>query len=213
MHAIGWRGSVMLLMMVMVLTGCAYKVETVSVPAFNTVTSFDAKVPGRWLLYIDADRLDAVLRPRDMNCAAYTFPVAMKDGFQGTIRQTLANLIESTTEISTPQSVESAKKAGNRGIIIVRGERLDGYLQVLPGFWNARLATDVTLTATVTVDSGSGRLFGQTFDARGRSETDVGFACAGGAPSARLASEDAMKDMARRIGEAISNSERVRTAR
>jgi hypothetical protein len=195
------------------VAGCAYEAKPTSVPAFDTVTSFASKVPGKWLLYIEGTRMDAVIRARDANCSAHTFPVKGVDAFAGSVRQTLGNLFERIEDVSSPVSASDARTRGARGLVVVRAERLDGFVQLVPGFWTAKLTSDLEMTAAVHVDGASGRLFGQTFDARGRDEADAGFACGGGAESVQRSSQKAMRDLVRRIGEGVANSERVRQAR
>jgi hypothetical protein len=195
------------------LSGCAYEAKPISTPAFDTVTSFASKVPGKWLLYVDGSRMDATIRPRDINCSAHTFPLLGSSAFGGSTRQTLANLFERIEEVQTPVPASEARSRGARGIVVVRAERLDGFVQLVPGFWTAKIVSDLEATASVQVDGANGRLFGQTFDARGRDEADAGFACGGGAESVQRAAQKAMRDLVRRVGEGVANSERVRGAK
>jgi hypothetical protein len=195
------------------LSGCAYEAKPTSVPAFDTVTSFSTKVPGKWLLYVEGSRMDVTIRPRDLNCSAHTFPLLGASAFGGSTRQTLANLFERIEEVQSPIAVSEARSRGARGLIVVRAERMDGFVQVVPGFWSAKIVSDLEATASVQVDGANGRLFGQTFDARGRDEADAGFACGGGAESVQRAAQKSMRDLVRRLGEGVANSERVRGAR
>jgi hypothetical protein len=194
-------------------SSCAYEAKPVAVPAFDTVTSFSSKISGKWLLYIEGSKMDAVIRPRDLNCSAHTFPVSGSSSFSGSVRQTLGNLFDSLDVVGSPISVSEARARGARGLVVVRAERLDGFLQVVPGFWSAKLVSDLEATATVSVDGASGRLFGQTFDARGRDEADAGLFCSGGAESVQRASQKAVRDLVRRLGEGVANSDRVRQAK
>jgi hypothetical protein len=193
--------------------GCAYEAKPVSVPAFDTVTSFSTRVPGKWLLYVDGSRMDAIVRARDAGCSAHTFPLQGSSSFASSVRQTLANLFEKIEEVQSPITVSEARTRGARGLIVVRSERLDGFVQLVPGFWTAKLTSDIEASSSVQVDGVSGRLFGQTFDARGRDEADAGFACSGGAESVQRSAQKAIRDLVRRVGEGVSNSERVRAAK
>jgi hypothetical protein len=197
----------------LLLGGCAYEAKPTSVPAFDTVTSFSTKVSGKWLLYIEGARMDTVIRPRDINCSAHTFPLQGSGAFAGSTRQTLENLFERIEVTESPVPVSTARARGARGLIVVRAERLDGFVQVVPGFWSAKIVSDLEATASIQVDGAGGRLFGQTFDARGRDEADAGFACSGGAESVQRAAQKGLRDLVRRIGEGVANSERVRSAR
>jgi hypothetical protein len=194
-------------------SGCAYEAKPTSVPAFDTVTSFSTKVPGKWILFVDGARMDATIRPRDANCSAHTFPLLGSSSFGSSTRQTFANLFERVEEVQSPIPVSEARARGARGLIVVRAERVDGFLQVVPGFWSAKIASDLEASASIQVDGAAGRLFGQTFDARGRDEAEAGFACSGGSESLQRAAQKAFRDLVRRLGEGVANSERVRMAR
>lgn len=195
------------------IAGCAYEAKPTAVPAFDTVTSFSTKVPGKWLLYVEGQRMDAVVRARDNGCSAHTFPLAGSDSFTSSIRQTLTNLFDRIEEIQSPVPVAEAQRRGAKGLIVVRAERLDGFVQLVPGFWSAKLISELEATASIQVDGASGRLFGQTFDARGRDEAEAGFACSGGAESVQRSAQKSIRDLVRKLAEGVANSDRVRNSK
>lgn len=195
------------------LSGCAYQAEPLGIGAMDVVTSYSTKLPGKYLLYVEADALNQVIRPTGVACAAHSFPINAADGFAASARMTLENLVDSVQQIEAPIPLDQVRKQGARGLIVVRGENIEGQISVLPGFWSANIATEVQITASVTVDGPAGRLFGQTVDGRGKFEGPAGFACEGGATSMKTSAEKAMKEAVRRIGEGISNSERVRSGK
>lgn len=195
------------------LGGCAYKAEPVAVGSYDVVTSYSHKLPGKYLLYVGSDQLNTTVRPNQLTCSAHSFPIEAAAGFKGSLRGTLANLVETVEEIPDPITVDQLRQKGAKGLIVVRAEALDGRLRVEPGFWSANMATEVRITATVTVDGGAGRLYGATFEGLGKGDADAGFACAGGAVAMRDGAEKALKEVVRKIGEGIANSDRVRSGR
>jgi len=195
------------------LGGCAYKAQPIAAGAFDVVTSYSHKLPGKYLLYVASDQLDTVVRPNQLACSAHSFPIEAATGFKGSVRGTLANLIENVEEVSGPVPLDQLRSRGARGLIVVRAENLDGRLRVEPGFWSANMATEVRITATATVDGGGGRLFGSTFEGLGKGDAGSGVACEGGAASMRESAEKALKEVVRKIGEGIANSERVRSGK
>lgn len=194
------------------LGGCAYRAETGITPANTMVTSFSQKVPGRWLAYVEADRLTDSARVVGMQCSAHTFPLDFRTGFPASVRDTLPNVLESVETINSPAGGDAAANKGNRGVITIRGESVRGRIIPIDRFMTIDLQTEVDITATVTVDGPRGRLFGRTIDGRGRGEGPAGFACGGGAEALKRAAEDAQRDLLRRIGEEIANADRVRSA-
>jgi hypothetical protein len=95
-------------------------------------------------------------------------------------------------------------------MIVVRGEDVRGHLRLQPGFWSATMETEVDLVVGMTVDSPRGRLLGTTVEGNGKGEAPAGIACGGGAKAFDISSSDALKEAVRKLGEALTNSERLR---
>jgi len=201
-------GAAMLL-----LGACAYQAQTVSSPARNVVTAYSNKVPGKWLLYVEADRLNTTVRPEDINCSAHSFPLDFTQGFPASVRDTLPNVLERVEDVSDPVPADRLKAAGARGVIVIRGEQLQSRLRVVPGFWSANISTEVEMAVSVAVDGPNGRVFGKTFDGRGRGDRPSGAFCSGGSESLKVAAEEAQREVLRRIAEELANADRVRSGR
>lgn len=208
-----WHASGCAALCAMLLGGCAYQAATIATPADDVVTSFSDKIPGKWLLYIDASNLNTTVRPDSLECSAHNFPLDFTTGFPASVRTTLPNVIEDTEDVPDPIPADQAKKQGARGIISVHGESVSANLHVVSGFWSANIATEVDISASVTIDGPSGRLFGKTFDGEGRGDAPSGLACDGGAKALQEAADRAQKELLRRMAEEIANSDRVRMGR
>ncbi|KAB2710053.1 hypothetical protein F9K80_10660 [Brucella intermedia] len=190
--------------------GCQYKAEPVSVAAYNVYSSYDGKLPGKYLLYVESAKLDKPIKPSDYNCAAHTFPLALSNSFSGSVRKTFQNLVSELEVVNQPVDRDGLRARGAKGMIIVRGEDVDGRLRLVPGLWTAGMETSVEISASITVDGPSGRLLGTTVSGNGNAQADAGFACEGGAKSLAESAEKAMKETLGRLGESLVNSERVR---
>ncbi|EHP94203.1 hypothetical protein MetexDRAFT_0948 [Methylorubrum extorquens DSM 13060] len=192
------------------LPGCTYTANTTAAPARNVITSFSNKVPGKWAVLVEADRLNTTARSEDLNCSAHTFPINFTQGFPASVRETFPNVF---AQVEDAEAAEGVRNAKARGVIQVRGENLQSRLKIVPGFWSNNVVVDVDMTVAVTVEGANGRLFGKTFDGRGRADRPLGMFCAGGAEAVKAAAEDAQRDVLRRIAEELANSERVRSGR
>ena len=192
------------------VSGCTYTANTAPAPARNIVTSFANKVPGKWAVLVEADRLNTTVRSEDLNCSAHTFPINFTQGFPASVRETFPNVFTQVEDVEGTEGVRSTK---GRGVVQVRGENLQSRLKIVPGFWSANVVVDVDMTVAVTVEGANGRLFGKTFDGRGRADRPVGMLCSGGAEAVKAAAEDAQRDVLRRIAEELANSDRLRSGR
>lgn len=194
----------------LLLSACAYTAKTEPAPSFDVYSNYGDKIPGSYLLYVDAEKLDAIVHPTTFVCGAYTFPIAMAEGFKTSIQATLANVVGSVELVPEPVSADALKAKGARGMIVVRGEDLTGHLDIVPGFWSATMSTEVSMVAGITVDGRAGRLLGETVEGSGKGEAPSGFACSGGAKAFEISSAEALKETVRKLGEALSNAARVR---
>lgn len=195
---------------VVALSGCQYTAEPMAIGSFNVYSSYDDKVPGKFLLYVDGAQLNKDVKPSNLNCAAHTYPLHLADSFASSTRQTVANLVGEIEVVDKPVDRETLAAMSARGMIIVRGEQVIPKLRVVPGFWTANMESDVEIVASITVDGRSGRLLGTTVSGRGNAQGDAGALCEGGATSLAGAASDAMRMALTRIGEEFTNSERVR---
>ena len=195
------------------LASCQYKAEPLTVATYNVYSSYEGKLPGKYLLFVDGSKLDKSIKPSDYNCAAHTFPLALSGSFSGSVRQTFTNLVTELEVVQAPVGRDELKSRGARGMIIVKGEDVNARLRVVPGFWVAGMETEVEIAASITVDGQSGRLLGTTVSGDGNGQSDAGLACEGGAKSLTQSAEQAMKETLGRLGEALTNSDRVRTGK
>lgn len=195
------------------LGACTYKAEVVESPAYNVVSSYGTEVQGKWLLYVDATPLQKPVKPQGLACSAHKFPIEMAGPFATSVRQTIDNVVQTVEVVDSPKTQQQVAALGAKGLIVVRGEELRPRLEVQPGFWTADMSASTTIIASVAVDSvKSGRILGTTVEGIGNGDQESGVACEGGAKSLATASGIALKDAMRKIGEAISNSERMRAA-
>lgn len=192
------------------VSACQYKAEPVSVASYNVYSSYEGKLPGKYLLFVDGSKLSKPVKPSDFNCAAHTFPLDITNSFSTSVRKTFQNLVSEIEEVNQPVDRDTLRSRGAKGMIIVRGEDLDARLRLVPGFWSAGMETSVEIAASITVDGVGGRLLGTTVSGNGNAQSDAGFACEGGAKSLTQSAEKALKETLGRLGEALANSDRVR---
>jgi hypothetical protein len=194
------------------LTGCSYNAAVLDTPSFSVASSFGSKVAGTWLLYVDAHSLEREVKTSSYACSFHKFPIQINGAFQSSVNETFANLLEHVEVVPSPMNLEQAKARGAKGIIIVRGDDVRPRLEVKPGFWSATMEAQATIVASLTVDGPKGRLLGTTVEGQGFATSESGAACSGGAKALSDAVGQGMGDTMRKLGEAVTNSERMRGA-
>jgi hypothetical protein len=195
------------------LAGCAYKAAPLDAPSYNVVTSFSEKVHGKWLLAVDAEALNQVVKPSTFACAAHTFPLQLSAVYVTSVSETLRNVFDQIEPVPAPIPGDQATKRGAKGIIVVHGEEVRPRLDIQPGFWSANMKTQVVVVASVYVDGPKGRIFGTTVEGQGTADAEAGMMCEGGAKSLTDASSTAIRDSVRKIAEGLGNSDRVRSSK
>ena len=210
------RGGAMrypLFVLCVILPACVYKADVLETPSFSVASSYGEQIPGAWLLNVEAANLDRPTKTNTFACAAHKFPLQMAGSFATWVKQTLDNVVDRIEVVPCPVDANGLRARGARGIIIIRGQEVRPHMEVKPGFWMASTYTQATIIATITVDGPNGRLFGQTVEGQGFATGDAGFACEGGAKALAQAAAQGMGNTMRKIGEAVSNSERVQKCR
>ncbi|GIX12351.1 MAG: hypothetical protein KatS3mg118_0310 [Paracoccaceae bacterium] len=204
-----WRCCLVLAVAAMA-GGCSYNAPTSVAPATNIYSSYDDRVPGRFALVVDADRMAQVVSPGGYACSAHRFPVDARQAFRTSVLRTFENIAQSVEPVERALSREQLAAAGYDGLIRVTVEDLDVDVAVIPGFWTAEIEADAELTMSLAVEGPDGRRLGTTVEGRDDHRADAGAACEGGAQAIGRAVEKAMKEALERAGERFTNAPRLR---
>lgn len=189
------------------MSACAYNAPVSVSPNLNVYSSYSEQIPGDYLLFVESDALQTVVRPTGMQCGAHNYPVDAREAFRTSVLRTIDQLVGNVQLVDRPVP---ATELGERGMIIVRAESLEVDLQFIPGFWSSTADVDAEITASASVDLAGDRLFGTSASGDGDGQGDAGGACEGGAHAVGRAIEEAMTEVLGQLGERMSNSPRLR---
>lgn len=196
----------------MALGGCSYDAKVLESPAERVATSYGSAVPGTWLLVADGSALDAKASFKGAVCAGFSYPINASAAFPSSAKGTLSQLVERLEPANGPVSAKQAGVRGASGVITIRGLELRPHIQPRMGWITGSVEARIIVIVELTVDGSEGRLLGATVEGEGIATSASGIACEGGADAVAQATSQATRDVMRKIGEAISNSERVRMA-
>lgn len=197
---------------VLFLGGCSYQASAPVSPAYDVYSNYPDKIPGRFALHVDADDLNGEARVRGLSCSAHTYTVEGESAFVQSTLRTIENLVRSVQLVDDPLDRANMLAGGYDGMVMVNVEDFDASVQVIPGFWTSTMEADVDLAAGVTVDGTDGRLMGTTVSASEDAESASGGSCGIGAEAASEATGAAIEELMGRLGERLTNSQRVRDA-
>lgn len=195
------------------LNGCAYKAQPSAVAAYDVYSSYGEKLPGKYLLYVDASALNKKVVPTGMSCAAHNYPVMGAEPFKTAVTKTLTNVVAQIEVVNSPVPANGLKQRGAKGMIVVKGQDMISRLRMVEGFVSSTAEADIEIVASVSVDGQNGRLFGTTVSGNGRAESSAGIMCEGGSDAVAQAATQAGKQTLTKLAEELSNSERLRTSK
>ena len=193
---------------VFVAGGCTYQANVQPQAAYDVYSGYDDKVVGTWALNVSGEEklrgeADMISHP----CSFHNFPFNYSSAFRDSVEATLGNLVENLDATSAlPDS--ALEEGGHIGLIRVQAERATAELEVNTGFWTGKPRSDARITASIHVEGRNGKLMGTTVTGRGTARASGG--CDKGADVVRRASEEALQELMRELGERFSNSPRIR---
>jgi hypothetical protein len=194
------------------LGACAYNATVTAAPNLAVYSSYGDKLPGRYLLHVDGSAFSSVVRPTGLNCSAHNFPLEFRDAFERSVVGTFQQLVEDVQVVERPVPQPEIAASGAAGMIVVRGEGVSARLIFIPGFWTSTPEATVEMTASLTVDTPTGRVLGTTTAGDATSQIGAGGDCGSGAISLGAATQGAMKELMGGLGERMANSPRLRDA-
>ena len=194
------------------LVRCTYQAAVDISPSLDVYSSYDNRIPGTWALTVDAREFDGQEADVEgLNCSFHKYPVNAGDAFTQSAVGTFRNLVEGVQMLDEPLTAEGLARSDDfTGQIIIDADDLDAEIVMIEGFWKSRMKAEVEMSASVVAISPEGRLFGRSLNAEGEGQADAGVACGGGGKATQEATEQTIEDLLQEIGEAVTNSPRIR---
>ncbi len=177
-------------------------------PNLNVYSNYTNKVPGKWLLMIDAGNGKMDIHSDELACSAHVYPIDVTESFRSSVTKTLQNLTDDIQVTDAPGAASTVAAQGYAGVIRVKLEQLQPRLEFLAGFWTTKARADMEIDGGLIVDGPSGRLLGTEASGHGSDEQSGG--CPEGAKALGRATEEAMKSFLGEIGERFSNAPQLR---
>lgn len=203
------------LLPLVLLAGCAYNVQPPISPAINIYSSYEDKLPGRYIVVLDDSlrNLNREISPSSYICSAHRYPLELGGALSSSVKQTLDQSFEETMEQRTNPPLAAIQETGAAGVVLVRLDSLQPRVSCQSGFWTTSCTATTDISFGVNIRGKDGQqLFGTSVGSSRTAQGDAGGACGGGATLLAQSIGDATKDALERMAERISNSARLRQA-
>lgn len=197
--------------LVLGLGACSYAVETPPPGPVDVVSAYSAKVPGKWVLLVDASKATAVLEAEGTRCGRADFPLDLSQSIARTTEATIRTMTEEVRLSDHPLSHAELASGGYAGVIVVRIESFHAGVKT-NGLIEARASATAEIDATIAATKNGERLVDSRQSGKGDAERDAGLDCSGAAEAAAAASDAAVDEVVRKLAEQFANSRAVRYA-
>lgn len=208
------RLAVMALALVF-MGGCTYKAKPPAILASNIYSTFGVEIPGRFLYSFDETTWNKLMIEDSVSgfvCSAHTFPVDARSALKASIDKTMPLIFENVERASSPPTADAMRRRGITGHVIFKIEDFRSDLSYAPKFFSSDANARVDLSVGVVVTSPTGRLLATAVSGSRAGREDSVFFCEGGDQALARATSDTMREVLERLGERLSNSQKIRHA-
>jgi hypothetical protein len=191
------------------LAACSYPVEPPPAEAVPVLTAYTDKVPGKWLLIVDASKATAALAADGARCSRTDYPLDLSKRFAETANATFRTVAEEVRLSDHALSKSEMASGGYTGVIVVTvadmraSARTDGLVE-------ARASAEMEIDGTILVAKMGERMLDSRQSGKGDAERDAHIDCSGAGEAAAAASDTAMHDVIGKLAEQFANSHAVR---
>lgn len=192
--------------------GCTYQTPVNTISGINTYSAYDAKIPGRYALVVDANPaiLDITVSPLSFTGSALDFPISLSQSFKTSIQSANQQLFEEIADLTTVPTIDQMKQDKLKGYVMITAKMFDARLQYIDKFFSS----SVTATAGIGFDyiiRNSDNTILLTGNVSGeRTDTiDSGMGGKNGSIVLQNAIQRALREALERYAERVSNSPKL----
>lgn len=209
--------SVGFCLLLTITTGCisahSYPVKTQAAPAQNVYSSYQGKIPGRFVAIVDDVSLQGAKRTvkaASQACSLHTYPVDSITAIRDSIQATLLATFENIEVVASLPPLSDPRFASVNGSVVVRLDTFEPRLSCQMGQLSGMCTASVEVTLGVTVQGKTQRLFGASIGATSSVDGDSGHLCDNNAELLSRAIRQATRSSMEKMAEQLSNASRIR---
>jgi hypothetical protein len=191
------------------LAACSYPVETPPAEAVSVLTAYTDKVPGKWVLIVDAAKANTTLEDAGTRCSQTDYPLDLSKTFTETADATFKTVADDVRVSDHALSRSELMSGGYSGVIIVSVSVLKASIKTT-GVVEARAAAETEIDGEILVIKGGERMVDSRQKGKGDAERDTHIDCSGAGEAAAAASDAAVQEVVSRLAEQFANSHAIR---
>ena len=196
-------------MSALALAACSYPVEPPPAEAVPVITAYTNKVPGKWLLIVDAGKATAALSAEGARCSRSDYPLDLSKAFAEMASATFKTLAEEVRLSDHALSKSEMVSGGYTGVIVVTVAEMRASAKT-DGLVEARASAETEIDGTILVAKQGERMVDSRQTGKGDAERDTHIDCSGTGEAVAAASDTAMHDVIAKLGEQFANSHAIR---
>ena len=191
------------------LAACTYPVETPPAEAVPVLTAYTDRVPGKWVLIVDAAKANTTLEDAGTRCSQTDYPLDLAKVFAETADATFKTVADDVRVSDHALSKSELMSGGYSGVIIVSVSSLKATIKT-NGVVEARAAAETEIDGAILVIKAGERMVDTRQSGKGAAERDTHIDCSGAGEAASAASDAAVQDVVGKLAEQFANSHAIR---
>jgi hypothetical protein len=191
------------------LAACSQPIDSPSVESVTILSAYADKVPGKWLLLVDAANANAAPDAAGIRCSQLDSPLDLSRAFAGTAEATFKSVADDIHLSDHPLSRTELASGGYAGVVVLRVTGLRASVKT-DGLLEAHASAEAEIDGSIEVTKGGERMVESNQSGTGDAERDAGLDCSGAASAASAASGAAVQDVMRKLAEQFANSHAIR---
>ncbi len=191
------------------LAGCSYQIDPQSPQAPAPFMAYADRVPGKWLLLVDASAVTAKPAIAEPRCDRFDYSMDFSKTFTQMAASTFEKVADDIRIPDHPLSHAEVASGGYTGVIALHVSAFHPKMKV-EGMLDATADADAEIAGTIVVTKDGRRLVDASETGKGAGARDAGLLCGGGADAMSDASNVALQDLIRKLAERFANSHDIR---
>jgi len=191
------------------LAACSYPVEAPPAQSVPVITAYADKVPGKWVLIVDAGKASTTLEAAGTRCSQSDFPLDLSKPLAQTAEATFKTVADDIRLSDHALSKSELASGDYAGVILLRVADLRARVET-SGIVEARATAKTEIDGTILVMKAGERMVESQQSGSGDAERDAHIDCSGAGEAASAASDTAIQQVVEKLAEQFANSHAIR---